>query len=203
MTMIGHKHSEETKLKMSKAPKDYMKTPEYRAAMRRARKGKLLGSANGMFGKKHSGETKMKMHLAAQERDPSTRKGGHPKGRITSEQTKEKMRLAYIKRTGGKPKDKKYHSDGYAQRRCPGHPRADKQGWVLEHRLVMEKQLGRYLQSGEIVHHIDGNRTNNALSNLQLTSPREHKITYRAGFKEGIARGFMAGFLCAYMRRNK
>lgn len=40
--------------------------------------------------------------------------------------------------------------------------------WRLEHVMVMEKRIGRPLTRGEIVHHIDGNRSNNADSNLHL-----------------------------------
>lgn len=34
--------------------------------------------------------------------------------------------------------------------------------------------LGRGLLSGEVVHHIDGNKANNNLDNLYLTSVQEH-----------------------------
>lgn len=39
---------------------------------------------------------------------------------------------------------------------------------ILEHRLVMEKYLGRKLRINETIHHIDGNVQNNRLSNLLL-----------------------------------
>lgn len=39
---------------------------------------------------------------------------------------------------------------------------------MLEHRYVMEQHLGRPLEPGETVHHKDGDRANNALSNLEL-----------------------------------
>ena len=48
----------------------------------------------------------------------------------------------------------------------PDHPRRTKQRLVAEHRLVMEKVLGRYLEPQEVVHHIDGNPQNNEPSNL-------------------------------------
>jgi len=59
---------------------------------------------------------------------------------------------------------------GYVLIWCPDHPsRKDStKPYVLEHRLVMEKHLGRYLEPHEHVHHIDGNRANNTLKNLEL-----------------------------------
>ena len=60
----------------------------------------------------------------------------------------------------------------------PDHPHADRHGYVREHRLVMEKQLGRFLRPGEVVHHRDGNGQNNAPENLELfASNGEHKRT--------------------------
>lgn len=43
-------------------------------------------------------------------------------------------------------------------------------GYVLEHRYVMAQHLNRPLEKYETVHHIDGNRQNNNIDNLQLRS---------------------------------
>jgi hypothetical protein len=56
----------------------------------------------------------------------------------------------------------------------PDHPRAIKFGYILVHRVVMENHLGRLLDSGEIVHHVNGDKKNNDISNLEVMSKREH-----------------------------
>lgn len=56
----------------------------------------------------------------------------------------------------------------------PNHPFATKSGHVREHRLVMEKHLGRYLTKEEIVHHLDENTLNNVISNLQVMNKKDH-----------------------------
>lgn len=43
-----------------------------------------------------------------------------------------------------------------------------------EHRLIIEKIIGRKLRSDEIVHHIDGNKLNNSPNNLMIVTKSEH-----------------------------
>lgn len=61
---------------------------------------------------------------------------------------------------------------GYVLLWAPDHPsRANTaKPYVFEHRLVMEKRLGRFLQSHENVHHINGQRDDNRDENLELWS---------------------------------
>jgi len=61
------------------------------------------------------------------------------------------------------------NKDGYVELYRPGHPNAKKHTrYMLEHRLVMEEKLGRFLKDGEVVHHKNGVKTDNRPENLEL-----------------------------------
>ncbi len=82
-------------------------------------------------------------------------------------------RGCYLKRHGGlgNPNWKGgriLHHAGYRMVKAPGHPYANPSGYVFEHRLAMEQQLGRYLLPGEVVGFRDGDRRNTAPDNLIL-----------------------------------
>lgn len=47
-------------------------------------------------------------------------------------------------------------------------------GYALEHRLVMAKALGRFLETDEHVHHVNLDPTDNRLDNLALVTPSQH-----------------------------
>lgn len=75
----------------------------------------------------------------------------------------------------GRWKGGRHIGGGYVRVKVKSHPKQDKRGYMLEHVLVMEEKLGRYLRPGESVHHIDGNRQNNDPDNLELMySHKEH-----------------------------
>lgn len=57
---------------------------------------------------------------------------------------------------------------GYRLAYAPDHPMAQRNGHVMEHRLVMALKLGRSLQRREQVHHVNGQRLDNGIENLEL-----------------------------------
>lgn len=75
------------------------------------------------------------------------------------------------------------HSAGYVYEYAPDHPCADSaKGYVLQHRLVMERKLGRFLTADELVHHINEDKTDNRPENLELTDMSEHASHHKADF---------------------
>lgn len=84
---------------------------------------------------------------------------------------------------------------GYIQVDARDHPFADRDGYVLEHRLVVEEHLRvsdpaspylitlgykRYLNPDIVVHHIDGAKDNNELDNLMPLTTEEHTLLHHA-----------------------
>lgn len=112
----------------------------------------ITGSKNPMFGKPgHSGKDNY-MFGKTREKSPAW-KGGH-----------------------------KHRKDGYNLVAAPiGHPYAIDGIYILEHRYVMEKHLGRYLDPSEVVHHKDGNPRNNNIDNLELFANQSNHIAQRHG----------------------
>lgn len=76
----------------------------------------------------------------------------------------------------------RYFDGKYFRVISPNHPFKNKMGYVYEHRLVMEKELGRYLKSSEIVHHKNHDGQDNKPSNLEIFKDQgEHIRQHSSG----------------------
>lgn len=100
--------------------------------------------------------------------------------------------------------DRRLNEHGYA---CvfvgSQHHLANSRGWALEHRLVMERKLGRPLRITEIVHHVDGNRTNNSEENLVACGRDEHRVLHRLMRIERYATPEALGVTAVVVRKSK
>lgn len=63
---------------------------------------------------------------------------------------------------------------GYVRVRVPEHPKSFRGGWVYEHRLVAEAQIGRVLKTYETCHHINEVKHDNSFWNIFVCFRTEH-----------------------------
>lgn len=95
-------------------------------------------------------------------------------------------RKCYVGPLSGRWKGGRRTDGRYWFIKVPFHP-FSKKGYVLEHRLVMEKKLGRLLRKKEVVHHINSDPRDNRIENLQLLKNNsEHtKLHWKMWKKNG------------------
>lgn len=98
--------------------------------------------------------------------------------------TKGVMPKPWNKGNGEYKNRKNYH--GYILIYCPEHKYANKDGYVLEHRYVYEKKINRTLESFEIIHHINENRSDNRLENLQLFASNGEHLRHHMALRKKI-----------------
>ena len=61
----------------------------------------------------------------------------------------------------------------------PVHPNANSNGLYPLHRVRMENKVKRLLTYNDVVHHVDGNKNNNLIENLELMTRRNHAKGHR------------------------
>lgn len=77
-------------------------------------------------------------------------------------------------------KHKPYMENGYIVEYKKGY---NKKGNIKQHRRIMEEYLERKLTADEVVHHINGDKTDNRIENLQVLKRGEHNRLHRKAEK--------------------
>lgn len=170
MPNYGFKHTQETRLKMSASQRGRRHSQETRLRISLANKGRKFSKEhrNNLTialknrkitwgGWHHTEETKNRLRLLRL-------------GKKLSARTKKKMGLSRIGKNNSRWNGgKRIHKMGYIYVKAPkNHPTQHYDGYILEHRIIMEKHLGRLLKRKEIVHHINQKVNDNRIENLML-----------------------------------
>ena len=134
----------------------------------------ISGHNNSFSGKKHTEEAKKKMSEARKNAAPVSDETKEKlseagKGRIVSEDTRNKMSMAV---QGEKHRNWK----GGIKQETSGRVfiRQGLRKYKARSRIVMEKKIGRILKSSEIVHHINGDPSDDRLCNLVILTRSTH-----------------------------
>lgn len=91
-----------------------------------------------------------------------------------SKETAEKIRDAQLGEKNHAWKGGRYEDQGYIRVKDHAHPYRNTSNYVAEHRLVVEKSIGRILYPWELVHHKNGIRNDNRIENLEIKYRGEH-----------------------------
>ena len=143
--------------------------------------GKILGMSTGKIHKYfhiydiETREDGSKSDIARKKISNAQKGKKYALGIKRTEEYKEKISIANSAGIGNKNISK----TGYVRIYFPDHPKSDSYGYIFEHDLIMECFIGRWLKNDEVVHHVNGIKTDNRIKNLKLMTRSEHMKLHR------------------------
>jgi len=164
----GSHHTQKTKEKIRNSMKGYTNHCVPRSEKSKRKQSEVMkkrfppGKNHYNFGKRRTKEARKKMQLA---------KLGKYKGENNN------------RWKGGIWK----HSAGYVFILNPHHPYCGKRGYIAEHRLVIEKQIKRFLKPKETCHHINKIKDDNRPENLMAFKTQAVHNSFEAGHKINLS----------------
>lgn len=90
---------------------------------------------------------------------------------------------------------------GYVKSKDRSHSRADVRGYVRDHIVIAEHALGRALPAQAVVHHVDGNESNNKNSNLVICQDNIYHGLIHKRMRAYLATGNVSSVKCVYCKR--
>lgn len=159
---VGQKHSETTRILMAKQKQELVASGwrPTSSPMTNERRANISESLRRHFATHAVWNKGLSYHLSQEQAD---------KKRAMLAQHREEWRKHH---PGDKFLDTRY---GYISVCLPSHPSANGHGYIYEHRVVAEAAVGRQLTRTELVHHINGEKTDNRNSNLLVCDRAYHK----------------------------
>jgi hypothetical protein len=155
---------------------------------RKRRQSEFMRGNKYHLGFKHSEETRKKISNALV---------GKHEGWHHTKETKIKMSRSHtgamhtedekIRIRASCTKNGKHDKMGYFFIKSREHPYKNSQGYMAKHRLVMEAHLGRILLPTEVVHHINGEPSDNRIENLMLFSCSGEHIRHHGRIRKAIS----------------
>lgn len=93
-------------------------------------------------------------------------------------------------------------TNGYIMVYAPDHPRRDRRNYVLQHIIVAEKVLGRYLKDPECIHHVDEDPGHNKNGNFVICEDKAYHMLIHRRKRAFEACGHANWIKCKYCKQH-